>query len=139
MTRIRCRLLVCTGEVATETAADYVAHRPLYRDEEGNLFGLGDEPFTADDGRTIQPAPVGAMWDSDWYRGVVDFVPGSDGRILMVRTPAGDWVVDQRSRAGTGWTRAGEAPDVTVAPSIRISNGRREYHGWLRGGWLEEC
>lgn len=139
MNRIRCRLLVLTGEKATETGEGYVAHRPLYRDDEGNVFCLVDEPFTADDGRMIQPAPVGAMWDGDWYREFEDFMPGADGRILMVRTPAGDWVVDQRNRLGGGWTRTGEAPNVTVSPSIRIRTGGAEYHGFLRDGWLEEC
>jgi hypothetical protein len=84
---------------------------------------------------TLDRAPVGAMWFADWYA-----FKGPDGRCLVVRTPAGDWIVDSpSSNSRTPWTRTGTPPFVTATPSILFDperNGGCGYHGWLRDGKL---
>ena len=50
---------------------------------------------------------------------------------LVVICPDGsEWMVDQKSSNGTGWTVTGEPPIITCAPSIVVDN----YHGFLRNG-----
>jgi hypothetical protein len=84
-------------------------------------------------------APAGAMWDARWYddhhRG--NHKPG-DGYFVVLRTPAGDWMVDGRSSNGTGagWLRTGVVPKISASPSIAIGAPVR-MHGWLRDGVLE--
>jgi hypothetical protein len=82
----------------------------------------------------LSQAPVGAMWDADWYRDIEGYVKGHP-EILTVKTPGGDWVVDGPSNSGGNWTRTGTVPNVTANPSI-VCGG---YHGFLRSGRLEEC
>jgi hypothetical protein len=84
---------------------------------------------------TLDDAPPGAMWFAPWYE---DTFKGPDGRSLVVKTPAGDWLVDSISSGGGRWTRTGEAPRVTASPSI-LFHGTPGYHGWLRDGQLVEC
>lgn len=88
---------------------------------------------------TIDKAPPGAMWYADWYPNM----KGPDGRTLVVRTPAGDWIVDgPASNSNKPWTRTGTPPRVTAHPSIGMgedAKGRWTYHGWLRDGVLVEC
>jgi hypothetical protein len=102
---------------------------------------------------TLREAAVGAMWYADWmtrgdrqgwsYR-------GPDGRCLVVRTPGGDWMVEQRASNCTMpddnehrcWVRHGAPPVVTVnkaghtcaagAGSIQCGS----YHGFLTNGEL---
>lgn len=127
MTRFRCYLLVPTGEMTP--FVDGIAS-PIYRRADtGELYHSGFE----DRHPGIAMAGPGAMR--------VD--PNSG---LLVRTPAGDWYVDQPSASGGSWSRSGEPPDVTASPSILIPEYsyegrlvRPSYHGWLRAGWLEEC
>lgn len=81
-------------------------------------------------------APVGSMWYADWYPW-----KGPDGHCLIVKTPAGDWIVDAPSyvdgqQTGTPWTRTGTPPFVTASPSIHFPG---KYHGWLQNGVLVEC
>lgn len=94
----------------------------------------------------LRDAPVGAMWHAQWYRELAErsqeagqtkptFCVHPDGRCLMVRTPGGDWCVDQRSSQGGYWRREGVPPYVTAHPSIALGDPER-YHGWLRGGIL---
>ena len=82
---------------------------------------------------------------------------GSDGKCLVVVTPAGPWFVDSRASNCTRkddnehrcWVREGVPPNVTAgkggntcaagAGSIMMNNGKIHYHGFLRGGYLEEC
>jgi hypothetical protein len=83
-------------------------------------------------------APVGAMWNADWYDIEGYAKRGADGRILVLNTPGGQWVIDGRATNNKnipGWTRSGSPPDITANPSIICG----DYHGWLRNGWLEEC
>jgi hypothetical protein len=135
MNRIKCFFLKETGRHAREVGTGYTADYPLYSDPEGRIFTLGHRSFTDADGTVIQPAPVGAMWDADWYRGVEGSTPGDDGLHLIVRTPGGDWVVDGTSWSPR-WQRTGVVPCVTATPSIHFPG---VYHGWLRAGYLEEC
>lgn len=98
----------------------------------------------------IREAPVGAMWNADWCS---DWWKGSDGRSIVVKTPGGDWMIDSHASNCTMpddeihkcWVRHGEPPDITVdkdgvtcgagGGSILCGN----YHGFLRGGYLEDC
>ena len=83
---------------------------------------------------TLAAAPPGAMWDATWYP--MSMAPNSpDGRRLVVRTPAGDWLVDGPSTNGPGWTRTGTLPQITVRPSI----AQPGYHGWLTDGVLHDA
>lgn len=95
----------------------------------------------SDDGAlvTLQAAPAGAMWDAHWMG---ESHKGPDGIHLVVKTPGGEWAADGPAYSEgkvtheRGWTRTGTAPDFTANPSIHIPG---KYHGFLRGGWLEEC
>lgn len=97
---------------------------------------------------TLRDAPAGAMWDALWWP-----KKGPDGRALYVRLPNGrDWHIDGRASNCTRrddnvhqcWVRHGEPPDVTVgkdgdtcaAGAGSILAG--DYHGFLRGGYLED-
>jgi hypothetical protein len=100
---------------------------------------------------TLMDAPVGAMWYADWFNDIG--WTGPDGRCLVVKTPGGDWIIDHRANNCTMpndyvhrcWIREGIPPKITVgkngntcaagAGSILIGG----YHGFLRGGFLEEC
>jgi hypothetical protein len=57
---------------------------------------------------------------------------------LIVVLPNGtDFIVDVKpSRGGPGWTVTGEAPNITVSPSINCNafDRLRGYHGFLRDG-----
>lgn len=105
-------------------------------------------------------APAGAMWDASWMGERMEnwdpskpwylFGPGDDGRILCVRTPGGDWIVDQRAsncglpndNAHRCWVRHGEPPDVTVDKAGVTCNAGAgsiqagDYHGFLQQGRL---
>jgi hypothetical protein len=80
-------------------------------------------------------ARVGAMM---WWTCVPDehdtaFRPNPH---LAVMTAAGLVCLDcHESDPPYGyWTRTGDAPTVTVSPSLNINNG--EWHGWLKNGQL---
>ena len=88
---------------------------------------------------TLRGAPVGAMWYADWLPW-----KGPDGRCLVVKTPAGDWVVDgpaSNSKSKVGWQRSGTPPKITARPSIGMGdqNGRWTFHAFLTDGKLVEC
>lgn len=103
-------------------------YQPIYLTPDGRDVVLHSQPLPG-----AELAPVGAMWDADWYR---PHWQGPDGRCLVVRTPGGDWVIDGPAEDGGRWTRTGTPPRVTVSPSILISD---RYHGWLRDGELVEA
>lgn len=87
---------------------------------------------------TTQEAPPGAMWYAPWYGKYM----GPDGQTLIVKTPAGNWLVDYPSSSGGHWTRTGTPPNITANPSIgfhRLNGKGFEYHGWLKEGQLIEC
>lgn len=58
---------------------------------------------------------------------------------ICVVCPGGlEWIPDQCSNNGDGWTVTGEAPLITCSPSIWVGQGKGaaagEYHGWLQNG-----
>jgi hypothetical protein len=58
---------------------------------------------------------------------------------LQVMTPAGLVCLDcpESDPPYLKWTRTGEPPNVTVAPSLNVNPGRPEgWHGWLQNGEL---
>jgi hypothetical protein len=75
------------------------------------------------------------MYDAYWMKDFSDYKKRSDGIMLCVKTPGGDWIVDGPSNNGNGWERTGTVPKITATPSILMAR----YHGWLRDGWLVEC
>lgn len=97
----------------------------------------GRELLIRDD---LDRSAVGAMW---WARWLPRAWWGPEGQgCLCVVTPGGMWPIDgPASRPGGGesapgaWTRTGEPPAITVAPSINLV-GR--YHGFLRDGVLTD-
>lgn len=111
-----------------------VAQHPIYRDDAGNKYHLGDSPLTTDAGEVIPSAPVGSMWNADWFA-ETNQKPGPDGMWLIVKTPGGDWFIDGPSNNGNGWTREGTAPNITAHPSIETAN--KKYHGFLTAGKLD--
>lgn len=136
---IKCFLLVpvtdpATGEqavhrTATGNASNVV--RPLFRRADGS-----GEPVTWHD------APPGAMIQAPWY----DEWKGPDGKCYAVKVPrnadgsgVSDWTIDGPSSThppGEAWRRTGEAPALTVFPSILLRDG---FHGWLKGGVLYDA
>lgn len=84
---------------------------------------------------SLPSTPTGAMWDSPWMG---EKWSGEDGKSWTVKLPDGTpWHVDGPSKSSgveKGWSRTGEAPNLTVTPSI-LSHG---YHGWLSGGVLSD-
>ncbi len=90
----------------------------LYRNAAGELLEL-------------RSAPAGAMWLSNWWPD-----RGPDGNCWTVRLPDGhDWMIDGPASNGGRWTRTGDAPRLTVRPSIQSPR----YHGWLTDGVLVPC
>lgn len=100
---------------------------------------------------TLRDVPAGAMWNADWFG---SWAQGPDGRSLVVKLPnQGEWLVDGPASNCTKpdekthrcWIRHGEWPAVTVdksgntceAGAGSIASG--DYHGFLRGGYLERC
>jgi hypothetical protein len=115
-------------------------------------------PFLPDDRRQVN--------ELDWYEGggrrftwgigSWDGPPGA-----MIRAPWRDydgrppaWTIflpngsswntnDRAAGAGAGsqlgpyWDVAGDAPLITVSPSIDDRDPARPWHGWIRGGFLE--
>lgn len=106
-----------------------------------NFTGLYARSDTGDR-VTLSAAPPGAMWFADWLDGIKEYTDRSpDGRILILRTPGGEWNIDAKSSNGNGWTRTGTPPKVTANPSILCGqkpDGSWTYHGWLRDGQLLE-
>ena len=139
---IDCRMLTPTREHCDETrrneagAVESIAHWPIYTDGKGGRFVLAGRDITLDSGEVVKSAPVGSMWNADWYKDS-GLKPGPDGMWLIIKTPGGDWFVDGPSNNGNGWTREGAAPNITARPSILTANN--QYHGWLTNGQLTEC
>lgn len=86
----------------------------------------------------LQDAPAGALWDATWLH---DTWLGSDGKCYVVKLPNGtEWIIDGPSSNGDGWVRSGDAPNLTVQPSILVSSyrSRASYHGFLTDGVLSD-
>jgi hypothetical protein len=108
------------------------------------------------DGSLTHPAdaPAGAMWFVPWYDAI--YTPQLE-HCLVVKLPGGhDWVVDscasnctmpddRRQERHHCWVISGTLPDVTAGkdgPTCAAGAGSIAapgYHGFLRGGYLEEC
>lgn len=141
MSRIQCFLVEKTDKkVPRECTIDgttTIQHDSLWRRTD-----TGEE-------KTLRDFEPGAMWFADWLN---DWHCGPDGRCLVVKTPGGDWVVDSRaSNCGLPddnehkcWIRHGEAPNITVDKNGKTCTAGagsiqcRNYHGFLRNGFLEE-
>lgn len=146
MSRIKCFLVEDTGKRdvwdALNEAGEKIGEnsRPIYRRTD-----------TGEEVNYLSELPAGAMWFADWYEQL--FNPQLEFS-LIVKTPGGDWHVDQQSSNCTMpedrqqekhhcWIIEGEIPNITVskngitcgagAGSILIGN----YHGFLRNGYLE--
>ncbi|HEY3315254.1 MAG TPA: hypothetical protein VGL40_08290 [Bacillota bacterium] len=89
---------------------------------------------------------VGDMWYMPWLledKQMLDFYCSKEyhrdwlGKRppLMVVLPNGcKWIIDSPWRGdpgSSGWTVTGEAPNITVMPSINFVGS---YHGWLQNG-----
>lgn len=95
---------------------------------------------------TIGDAPAGALYDSGTFNDVDGYQRNEDGISIVCKTPAGDWLIDGPSshrrpdgtweRTGSGWSRSGTLPDISVSPSIAIGDPTR-FHAVLTDGWLE--
>ncbi len=101
---------------------------------------------------SLRNAKPGAMWYAFWMESA-GFAKGPDGRILIVKTPGGDWNVDSRATNCTMpnddehrcWIRSGVPPKVTVNKHgfTCLAGGgsiqARDYHGTLTNGVLRRC
>jgi hypothetical protein len=98
-----------------------LGHWQVFQDQIYRRADTGEE-------YTLRDAPPGAMYIATWH----------DNHLRVCLPPNGGhdyWDVDGPSKNGNGWTRSGDLPNVTANPSILTPR----YHGFLRGGWLEEC
>lgn len=119
------------------------------------LVGSREERQQLKDTQPDGRLPIGTMWyhhegppagtvrepnaflSVEYYRDHLGKRPA-----LWVRLPnRDDFCLDSVSRdgradgSGRGWTVTGDAPNVTVSPSI---NDVGYYHGWLQNGVLSE-
>lgn len=101
----------------------------------------------------------GAMWFVQWYKNDESgfyFIPGFGEQAeppLSVRTPGGDWLIDQRCSNCTRpednehrcWVRHGIPPHITVDKNGNTCNAgggsvlKPTWHGFLRDGFLVKC
>lgn len=49
------------------------------------------------------------------------------------------WYSGIASASGAYWTVTGEAPNITVTPSINDTDPERPWHGWIRNGELVQA
>lgn len=88
-------------------------------------------------------AHVGAMWPADEnWRALpsTEYRADAEGKrpMLWVMLPSGPFCIDQRSsRSEAGWKVTGDAPQVTLTPSINVMGA---YHGWITDGVItDDC
>ena len=95
----------------------------------------------------IPNAKLGDMWYAPWLKGLKSPEYESMHRdkrppLVVMVPPNVPFVVDNKAdnMNGHGWTVTGEAPNITVHPSIGIRNkgGGWKYHGWLKDGVLSD-
>lgn len=110
------------GRVLAQDATHQLAYELLYRAPDGAAY-------------TIRDMPVGAIWRAEHMEA---FWGGDDGRCYQVQLPPGgignQWIIEQPSQSGGGWTRTGIAPNLTASPSILTP----QYHGYLTAGLLTD-
>lgn len=81
-----------------------------------------------DTSRRLEP---GDMWHDH------DHTPEHGGACWAVVLPNREvWYTCLRSASGPLWTVTGEAPYLTVTPSINDPDERAPWHGWIRDGKL---
>jgi hypothetical protein len=82
---------------------------------------------------TLRDAPIGAMWDADWFRGCAGGEPwtGPDGLCLVVKTPGGDWMVDGEA---SNCTRTQYGPKVVDGTEYQKAWLGRTHYCWIRHG-----
>lgn len=140
---IRCFFLTCTDCIYHTN--NNTVHSHIFLSDDGRKFHLGNIIVTLENGEELLPAPIGAMWDGDWFKDCsldsgLKYDRNADGIVLIVRTPGGDWVIDgpsfENGKESGFWTRTGKVPNITVTPSINIVG---KYHGFLKNGYLESC
>lgn len=122
----------------------------------GRVWERSDTGERADHLNAFGP---GAMWFVEWYRNDetgLYMVPGFGTQPyapLCVRTPGGDWLLDQRaSNCGKPddsthrcWVRHGTAPAITVdknGDTCTAGGGGIVFTNWcgfLRDGYLVKC
>jgi hypothetical protein len=121
----------------------FIVQRVFKRDNGGYSY----------DFMTLLDASPGAMWFATWLEDLEWHGKGPDGRILVVKTPGGDWTVDGRATNCTKpddtehrcWVRQGTPPKVTVSKNGNTCNsgagsiGIGSYHGFLRDGHLVDA
>lgn len=88
------------------------------------------------------------QWSDLWHEGGGNNVGAMNGRVgamardgeqLCVMTPAGLVNITQAGKPG-GWTVTGEAPNITMHPSLNVGEGSDDHwHGWLRDGVLTDA
>lgn len=152
--RIKCYLIEKTGKLNQRACS---CGDPKCTDTSQRAIWRRTDTGAEGDLYNHEIFPPGAMWFAPWY---TDVYAGFDGRCLVVRTPGGDWIIDSEASNCTRkgdkthrcWVREGEPPNVTVgkggetcaagAGSIlqeKRGGHSRDYHGFLRNGYLEEC
>jgi len=123
---------LCNVYVFAETDEWQVNYETVWVGPDGKEYTTLDENQMSSD--TATRAPAGAMWRAPWMESAYK---GPDGHCYVLRTPGGDWPIDN------GWTRTGgPAPKFTARPSIlcgKNADGAWRYHGFLTDGRLEEC
>jgi hypothetical protein len=104
---------------------------------------------------TVHQLPIGAVLEVPWMRqrsrrpSPEDLAKGTNLGLLsihywrdwagtreplLVECPTGNWIIDQTSSNGDGWTVTGTPPLLTARPSILLPG----YHGWLTDGVLSD-
>lgn len=114
--------------------------REWKRSDTGTIYTI--RPPTSGTKLDADAAPVGAMWDADWFHKLTPW-QGPDGKSLMVRTPGGDWMVDGPvcRESKECWVRTGEAPKITVQGTFSRRLRKppwRDFAGILEDGLLRE-
>jgi len=108
---------------------------------------------TGEEYARLHESSAGAMWRAPWLASHT--TSQDDGAPLFVMTPGGEWGIDDQARNCTMpddhgqqqhhcWVRHGVPPLVTVdksGPTCGAGAGSiqcRDYHGFLRAGYLED-
>lgn len=120
--------------------------------EDDNWQVFTDRIYVGPDGveYSIRNPPSGALWWAEWLEDMPKWWKGPDGRVLMAKTPGGEWCIDSRASNCTlpnddehrCWIRHGIPPEITVdkngktcaAGGGSIVSGN--YHGFLTNGYF---
>lgn len=146
---IKCFFIEPTGEVQRKAeraeGIEYDRETPIYRrTDTGESVG------------TLAEAPVGAMWFAPWFPDRFCNPQLGPGKTLIVKTPGGDWMVDQQANNCTVpddihqakhhcWIIQGTPPNITVDKNGKTceagagSISQPNYHGFLRNGFLVDA